>query len=120
MSGSTVININKTIATLEEMVLLSEPVHALSDSNLLDVCNFSSKIPWKKQLCYSCAPNLHPSDGFHSTAGISTSSADAVLLVLTREMARFRSMKELQRRANRSVLSIDMVFSLCEKMIREI
>lgn len=98
--------------------LLSKPDHALSDRDLLDLYEFAGETPWRNWLCYSSAQDLHLSDGFHPTVGISPSCTETIPLVLTRETARIRSMQEPERRANRRGISIDIDI-IFVKMIRE-
>lgn len=109
---------NKTTTIQKDMGLLRIAGLTLCDRDLLDFYKFASRTPLKKRLWYTSARNLLVSDGFHSTVGMSPSSADAVLLVVTRAMARFTWMHELQRRTSRWGLPIDTGILIAENDLR--
>lgn len=68
----------------------------------------TSKTLWENRLYYSSVGPSDFSDSFNSTVGISPSSTDALLLVLTRPVAKFQSMQDLHRRASMIVTSIEI------------
>lgn len=89
MSGSILIKMNKATVNQDGSWLLIKPGHALSDRYLPDLFKFASKPAWKKRFCYSSAQKLNLLNSIHSADGISSTSADALILVLTSPMERF-------------------------------
>lgn len=105
-------NFSTTIAT--ELSILSQNPSALSDFKLLSLYNFASGKDWKQTVGYLTDIEGEDKRNFITAVGVSPQNARGLLLVYTRSFARFYSHLELQKRANRRGISLNLFIEICK------
>lgn len=101
--------LTKLLTIHAKMDLLSKFVNYLSHGDLRKSYEFASKTPWKKRMCYSFIESADICKSYFLIVDVSTCLADALLLVQRRAFARFQSIEEFQKGANRQGVSFDTI-----------